>query len=50
MKAEMSSPAPVALSLSKGFSSFAAGEGEGFDGLSPNGFSLHQRSYLKALP
>ena len=32
--------APFALSLSKGFpcSSYAEGEGEGFDKLSPNGF------------
>ncbi|MEA2998653.1 MAG: hypothetical protein QOK17_486 [Sphingomonadales bacterium] len=37
MRAEV--PIPFALSLSKGFTSFAEGEGEGFDRLSPNGGS-----------
>jgi hypothetical protein len=40
MSAGSTSPTPFALSLSKGFSSRAAREGEGFDKLSPNGTSL----------
>jgi hypothetical protein len=32
-------PAPFALSLSKGFPSSGAGEREGFDKFSPNGFA-----------
>jgi hypothetical protein len=40
--ARRTSPAPFALSLSKGLPSFldCAREGKGFDKLSPNGFGI----------
>jgi len=41
-------PAPFALSLSKGFPSDCVREGEGFDRLGPNDFSLPH--FSKALP
>jgi hypothetical protein len=44
-------PPPFALSLSKGFPFNAAGEGEGFDKLSPNGFARHPHPvHPKVLP
>jgi hypothetical protein len=51
MRGGRSSPTPFALSLSKGAPSHAGREGEGFDGLSPNGFSTHStRANIEALP
>jgi hypothetical protein len=42
---------PFALSLSKGFPSWGAGEGKGFDKLSPNGFPCCRPSaFFEALP
>jgi hypothetical protein len=51
MRAGRTRHTPFALSLSKGFPSGGAGEREGFDKLSPNGFLLIRRPVrLKALP